>query len=559
VAPRFPAVAVAALTLLPLSFAAPAAAAQGPRDGAPDRLIVAYDSGSDSGDRADALHDVHARSTQSLASLGNIDAITVADGTAASAVAKLNDADGVAWAEVDRPVRAATSLPEDWTWGLWSISTAFLGGVQHDFTTAWDRSTTGKPQAPIAVVDTGVDFRIGDLAANEVAGGWDFVSKDSDPSPMTGSGWDFVSTPPPARTTAALNSHGTRVAGIAAASMAGIDITGGAPSSGIMAVRALDQAGTGSMSTIADAFAWAAEHGVRVVNASLTGIGPSQAVETAIRAHPNTLYVVAAGNNDGKNEDAVPDSQRDYPCALDLPNVICVAAVDDDGDLASFSNYGAKSVDVGAPGVDIRSYVVGGGVHSDNGTSMATPLVAAAAELAVAQTPTVTAPQLHDAIIQTVQPVDKLAGITTSGGTVDPDKLVTTVAQLPVVAPPTPPASPAPPAQPPATPAPPATAPPAHTAPSKAPAPRSPQLKLGHVSRNGTRLRVTGTLARAWKGTVTVTVCAGRHCTHTRARVSHGRFTAKLKVARGRQVKITVAAPAVRGYRALHVTRSARS
>jgi hypothetical protein len=54
-------------------------------------------------------------------------------------------------------------------------------------------------------------------------------------------------------------------------------------------------------------------------------------------------------------------------------------------------------------------------------------------------------------------------------------------------------------------------------------------------------------------------VCAGRHCAHTRARASYGRFTAKLKLARGRHVKITVAAPAVRGYRAVHVTRTARS
>jgi thermitase len=549
VVPRFPAVAVAALTLLPLSFAAPAAAAQGPRDGAPDRLIVAYDSGSDSGDRADALHDVHARSAQSLGSLGNADAIAVADGTAASAVAKLNDADGVAWAEIDRPVHAAMSFPQGWQWGLWSNLPALLG-VEDDFTTAWDRST-GSAQAPIAVVDTGVDFRIQDLQTNEVGGGWDFVSKDDDPSPPTAN-------------TSSQNSHGTHVAGIAAASMAGSnDITGGAPSSGIIALRALDETGAGSMSTIADAFAWAGDHGARVVNASLTGTSPSQAVATAISAHPNTLYVVAAGNGDsqgrGKDEDALPESQRDYPCALDLPNVICVAAVDDDGDLASFSNYGSKSVDVAAPGVDIRSYVVGGGMQSWKGTSMATPFVAAAAELAVAQTPTVTAPQLHDAIIGNVRRDDDLSGRIVSGGMVNADALVSRVAQLPVVAPPTPPAPPAPPAQPPVTPAPPVTAPPTHTAPSTAPVLRSPQLKVAHVSRSGKRLVVSGTLTRAWKGTVTVKVCAGKHCARARAHVTKGRFSVKLTVARGHRVKVSVAAPATRGYRAVHMTRSARS
>jgi subtilisin family serine protease len=549
VVPRFPAVAVAALTTLPIFFAASAGAAQGPRDGAPDRVIVAFDDGSDSGDRADALHDVHARTTQSLASLGKADAITVADGSAASTVAELNKSDGVAWAEIDRPVRAAWSSPDGWKWGLWG-STTFLGGVQNDFTTAWDHST-GKPQAPIAVVDTGVDFGINDLHSNEVSGGWDFVSNDDDPEPVPGN-------------VSVQNGHGTHVAGIAAASMAGNDITGGAPTAGIMALRALGQDGSGLMSTVANAFAWAGDHGVRVVNASLTSVGPSQAVAAAITAHPNTLYVVAAGNGDsqnhGKNEDALPESQRDYPCALDLPNVICVAAVDDNGGLATFSNFGATSVDVAAPGVQISSYLAGGTVKALDGTSMATPLVAAAAELAVAQTPTVTAPQLHDAIIQTVQPVDALAGRTASGGTVDADALITRVAQLPVVAAPTPPAPPAPPVQqPPAAPAPPVAAPPTHAAPSKAPALRSPQLKFGHVSRSGSRLRVTGTVAHTWKGTVTVTVCAGKHCTRTRARVSHGSFTAKLKVARGRHVKITVAAPAVSGYRAVNVTRSARS
>jgi subtilisin family serine protease len=326
-----------------------------------------------------------------------------------------------------------------------------------------------------------------------------------------------------------------------------------------MALRALDENGSGYMSAVASAFARAGDNGVRVVNASLSSTGPSQAVKDAIRAHPNTLYVVAAGNS-SSNEDSLPPDKRDYPCALaldpgDPDNVICVAAVDSGGNLASFSNYGATTVDVGGPGQKISSYEIGGTLKTWDGTSMAAPFVAAAAELAVNQTPTVTAPQLHDAIISTARSVPALAGKTTSGGMINADELLTRVAQLPIVPPPTPPAPPAPPV----VPTPPATAPPAHTAPSKAPALRSPQLKLGHVSRSGKRLRVTGTVTRPWKGTVTVTVCAGRHCTHTRARVSHGRFAAKLKVARGRHVKITVAAPAVRGYRAVHVTRSARS
>jgi subtilisin family serine protease len=565
VVPRFPAAALAAVTLLLTLLAAPALAAPGARDGVPDRLVVAFDRGADGSDRTEALSDVKATDAHALTALDHTVAVTVADGTAASAVAKLDHADGVAWAQVDRPVRATMSLPAGdlsrglWQWGLSNIGQhlyAFgVAGVDGDFTSAWER-TTGTAQAPIAVIDTGVDFSIADLATNRVAGR-DIVAGDDDPSPA-----------PPSSSDPGATSHGTHVAGIAAASMgvnqSGGDITGGAPSAGIMAVRALDATGRGYMSTIADAFAWAADHGARVVNASLSGTGPSQPLANAIASHPNTLFVVAAGN-DGTDEDAQPESQRDFPCALDLPNVVCVAAVDSQGRLASFSNYGATTVDVAGPGVDIVSYVAGGQLQWWDGTSMATPFVAAAAELAIARTPTVTAPQLREAIIATAaaHPLSALAGRTTSGGMVDADALVARTAGLPVVAAPVAATKPAPAAatEPAATPQEPVAAPPAESAPSQEPAPtrRSPQLKLAPVKRSGSRLRVSGTLARAWTGTVMVTVCAGRHCTRTRARVTHGRFSAKLAVPRGKRVKVTVAAPAARGYRAISVTRSARS
>jgi subtilisin family serine protease len=564
VVPRFSAAGAAAVTFLLSLFAAPALAA-GTRDGAPDRLVVAFDHSADSGDRSAALQDVHATSARTIPALGQAAAVTVADGTAARAIDKLEDADGVAWAEVDRPVRAALSLPATdpsrsvWQWGLSNVgqwqSLLYTGqpGVDGDFTSAWDLST-GSTQAPVAVVDTGVDFSNPDLAANRVAGGYDYVSNDSDPSPVASSN--------------EATSHGTHVAGIAAASM-GVnqgsgDITGGAPSAGILAVRALDASGSGYMSTIANAFGWAADHGARVVNASLSGTGPSQAMYTVIAAHPNTLFVVAAGNA-GIDEDARSSSQRDYPCAYDLANVVCVAAVDSRGSLASFSNYGATSVDVAGPGVDIYSYVLGGHLESWDGTSMATPFVAAAAELAIARTPSVTAPQLRDAIISTARPLSSLSGRTVSGGMIDADALVARVAGLPVQAAPvaaaaqTTPATQAAPEQPVSTPADPVDTTPGQQAPSKQPALRSPQVRLAKVTRSGSRLRVSGTLARAWKGTVTVTVCAGSRCARAHARVTSGRFAAKLAVARGKRVKITVAAPAARGYRAIRLTRSARS
>jgi subtilisin family serine protease len=508
---------------------------------------------------------VHASAAQPLPALGHTDALTVADGTAASAIAKLEDADGVAWAEVDRPVRATMALPAGSDgpsqWGLSNVGQTLrdtgVAGVDGNFTNAWELST-GSAQAPIAVVDTGVDFANADLAANRVAGGYDFVAGDTDPSPGPADEQKPNAT-----------SHGTHVAGIAAASLGvanSADITGGAPNAGIIALRALDTKGSGLMSTVAAAFAWAGAHGVRVVNASLSGTGPSQALATAINAYPNTLFVVAAGNA-GIDEDAQATSQRDYPCALPAANVVCVAAVDSQADLASFSNYGRTTVDVGAPGVDIVSYVAGGQLQWWDGTSMATPFVAAAAELAIARTPTVTAPQLRDAIIATAQPLRSLAGRTVAGGMIDADALVARVAGLPVQSAPVSGTATAPAATPPAAaPQQPVSTPtdlgdttPSHQAPSREPAQRSPQLKLATVKRSGSRLRISGTLARAWKGTVTVTVCAGSRCRRAHARATNGRFAARLAVARGKRLQITVAAPAARGYRAIRVTRVARS
>jgi subtilisin family serine protease len=560
---RFP-VGVLACALAALSAssaAAPAVAAPGPRDGSPDRVVVAFGHHADAADREGALRDAHATRAQILPGLDGTTAMTVADGSAAAAASALNDDDAVAWAQVDVRASAAVALPFTGVlqWGLANFGQLIFqgrgtAGVDGHFPAAWDLST-GRAATPIAVVDTGVDFSIADLAANRVAGGHDFVANDDDPSPA-----------PPAGADPGVTSHGTHVAGIAAASLADAqgsdDITGAAPDAGIMALRALDATGLGWSSDIAAAFAWAADHGARVVNASLTTSTPSQAMADAIAAHPNTLFVVAAGN-EGSDEDAGSGAHRDYPCAFDLPNVICVAAVDNRGALASFSNYGATSVDLAAPGVDVVSYTAGGQLAWWDGTSMAAPYVAAAAELALAHTPTLTAPQLHDAIIQSAQPLSALASRTSSGGMIDAADLVARTAALPLAAAPVAPAAPAAPVDaspPPATPLtrqPPAVPAPAPIAAPSTPKPRASQLELQRVSRSGSRLRVSGRLARAWRGAVTVKACAGGRCTRVRAQVRQGRFTARMSAVRGRRLKVTVAAPPTRGYAAARVTRTA--
>jgi subtilisin family serine protease len=565
-------VAAAVLAATFLLTTTPALAA-GTRDGEPDRVVVAFDADAGDGAIAQALDAVDAAGQHALPALDQTVAVTVDDGDAAAAAATLDRAPGVAWAEVDRHARAATALPSGdflggpWQWGLWNtgqwIGTTGLAGIDGNFPAAWD-TEQGATDVPVAVVDTGVDFSIDDLLANRAAGGRDFVAGDNDPSPAA---------PDPAAPSQ--TSHGTHVAGIAAASPVvnprGGDITGAAPAAGIMALRALDASGEGWSSDIAAAFAWAAEHGARVVNASLTVDGPSQALADAIAAHPNTLFVAAAGNGDdhgqGLDEDRLDAARRAYPCALDLANVLCVAAVDNRGALAAFSNYGAQSVDVGAPGVRVVSYTAGGSLAWWDGTSMAAPYASAAAELAIARTPTLTAPQLRDAIVATARSLPALADRTTSGGMIDASALIARTATLPVLAAPTAPAKFAPAAAPvapsAAAPAPapaaqplPATAPPASGSPVRAL--RSPALRLRRVTR-GARLRVDGTAARTVTGTVTIRVCAGTRCTRARARVSKGRFHAFLRVPRHVRVRITVSLPAAGGHRAAQISATARS
>lgn len=196
----------------------------------------------------------------------------------------------------------------------------------------------------VAVIDTGVNYNSTDLAANMWNGGvaaplhgWNFVGAGSnDPMDLTG--------------------HGTHVAGtIGAVGGNGIGITGVCWKASIMAVRALDVTGTGTTATIIQSIDFAITHGAKIINMSLGGAGPfdpaySNAITRAQNA--NVLVVVAAGNSNTDNDAVATPS---WPCNFTQPNILCVAALDQNYALANFSNWGASSVDVAAPGTNILS------------------------------------------------------------------------------------------------------------------------------------------------------------------------------------------------------------
>ncbi len=217
----------------------------------------------------------------------------------------------------------------------------------------------------VAVIDTGVDAGHPDLAGR-VLPGYDLVNDDGDATDDHG--------------------HGTHVAGtIAALVNNGIDVGGVAPGAKIIPIKVLNASGQGYNADIANGVLEAANRGAKIINLSLGGTDNSETLRRAIAdVQARGVVVVAAAGNDGV-------STPFYPAAND--GVIAVAAVDSARRKADFSNYG-DYIDIAAPGVNIGSTRKGGGVATMSGTSMASPHVAGACALLVAQFPNLKAGHL---------------------------------------------------------------------------------------------------------------------------------------------------------------------
>ncbi len=160
-------------------------------------------------------------------------------------------------------------------------------------------------------------------------------------------------------------------------------------------------------------------HGLNIVatNNSWGGGGYSISLYDAIeRANAANILFIAAAGNSGINIDVTPS----YPASYSNSNMIAVAAIDSTGNLASWSNYGSTSVDIGAPGVGIWSTVPKrnnrSAYSSYSGTSMATPHVTGAAALYAATHPGSTAAQIKAAILSEIIGTPSLSGKTVTGG-----------------------------------------------------------------------------------------------------------------------------------------------
>ncbi|NCN40284.1 S8 family serine peptidase [bacterium] len=264
---------------------------------------------------------------------------------------------------------------------------------------AWE-AQPGSRDIIVADIDTGVDYNHEDLNQNMWEGvGYDFADKDA--FPFDGHG------------------HGTHTSGtIAGVGGNGIGVSGVAQKASIMAVRFIGDQGYGTTADAILSIDYAVANGARVLSNSWGGtpeeddslnIALKESIERAAEA--DVLFVAAAGNDGADN-----DSRPLYPAAYDVENIITVAATNDRDRRSFFSNYGAESVDLGAPGSNILSAVPGNKYQKNSGTSMACPHVAGLAALILAERPELTALEVKEIILSTVDPFPALQGITVTGG-----------------------------------------------------------------------------------------------------------------------------------------------
>jgi thermitase len=351
----------------------------------PGSVIVQWAPGADRTEKAAARADADVSFATNLGdpSFQLVEVETARE--TVGAIAALRSDPAVAVAERDS-YSAPTSIPDDplfgQEWGLQNLGTGVGGfsgavaGADIDATDAWEH-TIGTPTTVVADIDTGYRFDSPDLAPvawvnpGEIPGngidddgnglvddahGYDFVgassenpTQDSDPTDD-----DLIS-----------GGHGVHTAGtIGAAGTNGVGITGVAQDARIMPLRvcanlpSLDESRC-PVSSIIAAINYAGANGARVANVSLSGTVKSTAELNALAENPETLFVAAAGN-DSQSNDTTPH----YPCNFEpgstpipgaVENVVCVAATNQADQLAGFSDWGADSVDLGAPGTEILS------------------------------------------------------------------------------------------------------------------------------------------------------------------------------------------------------------
>ncbi|MDR4949950.1 S8 family serine peptidase [Neobacillus cucumis] len=343
-------------------------------------------------------------------------------------IAKLRKSTNVAYVQPNYKVTkyAVTDPFYSQLWGLKNTGQNVNGyngtaGMDINAEAAWAKTTGAN--VVVGVVDEGIDFNHPDLKNNawvnpgEIAG--DGIDNDHNGYVDDINGWDFYNHDNSVYDSNNGDEHGTHVAGTIGASANNVGVIGVAPNVKLVSLKFMGPDGGYDTDAI-EAIQYADKMGIKILNNSWGSNTYDQALYDAIKNY-HGLFVAAAGN-DGVNTDSTPS----YPAAFDLPNIISVASIDNTGNLSWFSNYGANSVDVAAPGEDIYStapYAFANDYNNDyqymSGTSMATPHVTGSAALVLATHPSYTAANIKQALMDTSKKLSTLTGKVVSGGLIN--------------------------------------------------------------------------------------------------------------------------------------------
>ncbi len=406
----------------------------------PNEMIIKFKKGVSASRRAEILASVNGKVqekilTKMMEKDGDQEGIDVVNMplVALEALARVKDLDEIEYAEPNYIYQHnATSNDTYYTngslWGTYGSSTSPANQFGSGAATAWANNKLGSNSVYIGIIDEGYMYTHPDLAANvgvnpgEVANngvdddrngliddvyGWDFAGNDK----QVFDGVDDDHGTHCAGTIGAKGGNGTGVAGVVwNVKMLNAKFLGSTGGTTAAAIKAVDYFTDLKV-----------RHGLNIVATSNSwgGGGYSQALKDAIdRANSAGILFVAAAGNSGTNNDVTAN----YPSGYTSSNVIAVASITSTGTLSSFSQYGATTVDIGAPGSGIWSTVPrrsGGRVTASyasyNGTSMATPHVSGAVALYASLNPGATAAQIKAAILNSATPTPSLVGKCVTG------------------------------------------------------------------------------------------------------------------------------------------------
>jgi subtilisin family serine protease len=437
---------VTALGLTGVALTAPASAAPTPRADStaalavPGELIVGYVAG------ASAVRRAHARGRASARLAGRlvgartgrteVEVVRLPQGkNRDQARAQLQSDPAVAYTEPNYvlshqatatdPIFKSTNAAKD-LWGMYGDRSTPANAFGSQAAAAWTKGHTGSQSVYVGVIDEGIQFTHPELSGQVWTNPFESPAdgKDNDGNGYVDDvhGWDFANRDNSiydGGTRGSLDDHGTHVSGtIGAKANNGQGVAGMNWDVTLISGKFLGSNG-GTLADAVKAIDYFTDlktrHGLNIVatNNSWGGGGFSQAMLGAItRANTAGILFVAAAGNSGTNN----DTTASYPSGYDVPNVIAVAAISRSGALASFSQYGAKTVDLGAPGVGVWSTTAFSGYSSFSGTSMATPHVTGAAALYASTHSGVPAAQIKSAILGAVVATPSLSGKTVTGG-----------------------------------------------------------------------------------------------------------------------------------------------